>query len=686
MDINRWCPANRSGYTKLLLSLKAIGIKLLLFSMRFVCTTATDVSVALPQGGVVAGGNVTISTPASNTVQINQSSQRAIINWQTYNVGQQERVNYRQPNTSSISLNRINPNNGPSSIFGTITANGQVWLVNGAGIWFGPTAHVDVAGLLATTADIQNEDFLAGNYHFLQSPNWNGAIINEGYIIVHDAGLAALVGPGVVNNGVIVANMGTVVLGASREFTVDFSGDQLIQFAVGSEVTKPALDQNNSPLANVVSNSGTIIANGGKIMMSAKVAGEVLDNTINMSGIAQTKSVGVHNGEIILDAGNGTARVTGKLIATGKRSGETGGTVKVLGNKAYVYNGATIDVSGDAGGGEVLIGGNAHGAGPEPNADYAFLSNDANVYANALVSGNGGKVVLWSNLATGFFGNISANGGPQGGNGGWIETSGKEYLEAMGLAQANAPAGFAGSWLLDPRNVTITSSTSGGAFGGGNPDTYTPVSGDATVLAAVIDTDLNNGTSVEIVTGSDGGQAGNITVSSAINDVSSKNIPTLTLNAAGAIIINDTIGFSGSAQGLNLTLTSGGVITQFAAIKVIALTVNSGANAIMLNNTGNIVSGAVSLTNTGANAVLFTDSVATKLDESSLLVPDISGVVNPTNYMASMNGISDVSENATLYEMYVGFKLVEPSIVNPIKTSANCVEVASSIQICAGAI
>ena len=85
-----------------------------------------------------------------------------------------------------------------------------------------PTAHVDVAGLLATTANIQNEDFLSGNYHFLQSPNWNGAIINEGYIIIHDAGLAALVGPGVVNNGFIVANMGTVVLGCGQRIHCRF--------------------------------------------------------------------------------------------------------------------------------------------------------------------------------------------------------------------------------------------------------------------------------------------------------------------------------------------------------------------------------------------------------------------------------------------------------------------------------
>src|SRR5205823_5695548 len=120
-------------------------------------------------------------------------------------------------------LNRINPSNGPSSIFGIISANGQVWLINPAGIWFGPGSHVDVAGLIATTASISNQDFLAGRYHFVQEPGWNGSVVNEGDIVVTNAGLAALAGPGVVNNGKIEARLGTVVLAGGKEFTVDFN-------------------------------------------------------------------------------------------------------------------------------------------------------------------------------------------------------------------------------------------------------------------------------------------------------------------------------------------------------------------------------------------------------------------------------------------------------------------------------
>jgi filamentous hemagglutinin family protein len=127
-----------------------------------------SITYANPQGGVVAGGSVVITHPASNTVQINQSSNRAIINWQTYNISQGEKVRYQQPSASSISLNRINPQNGASQIYGTIISNGQVWLINPAGISFGPSAYVNVAGLLASTAGITNKDFLAGRFHFVK--------------------------------------------------------------------------------------------------------------------------------------------------------------------------------------------------------------------------------------------------------------------------------------------------------------------------------------------------------------------------------------------------------------------------------------------------------------------------------------------------------------------------------------
>ena len=232
-----------------------------------------------------------------------------------------------------------------------MSANGQVWIINPAGIWFGPGSHIDVAGLLATTSGISNRDFMQGNYNFTQAPGWSGAIINDGTIKIKQAGLAALVGEGVVNNGYIEANLGTVVLATGNKFTVDFSGNEMIAFTVSQDVIHPAVDQNGNALPFAVSNTGTVIANGGKVLMTAHTASDILDHSINVGGVVQANSVKSNNGEIIFDAENGTTSVSGKVYASGKQSGETGGTVKILGGVIALNDGTVIDASGDQGGG-----------------------------------------------------------------------------------------------------------------------------------------------------------------------------------------------------------------------------------------------------------------------------------------------------------------------------------------------
>src|SRR5262245_3997002 len=140
--------------------------------MRF--RTLLLLSVALPvaaaqagpQGGTVAGGSATISGQGTGNVTVNQFSQNAIINWNTFNVGAGERTQFVQPNSTSIILNRVTGGLGPSQILGTIDANGRVLLVNRDGIIFGAGAVINTAGFLATTADIKNDDFMAGKYNF----------------------------------------------------------------------------------------------------------------------------------------------------------------------------------------------------------------------------------------------------------------------------------------------------------------------------------------------------------------------------------------------------------------------------------------------------------------------------------------------------------------------------------------
>lgn len=184
-------------------------------------------AAATPQGGTVVGGNVTIKQTSPTRVDVTQSTNRGIINWKSFNIGSNEHVNFNQPSSSSVTLNRVT-GGSPSEILGRLSSNGHIWLVNPNGVFFGSEAKVDVAGLVATTHDIKNSDFMAGRYVFQSDGQPPGIIENQGRITAADAGLVAFVAPGVVNHGVINARLGEVTLASGNAFTVDFYGDQKI--------------------------------------------------------------------------------------------------------------------------------------------------------------------------------------------------------------------------------------------------------------------------------------------------------------------------------------------------------------------------------------------------------------------------------------------------------------------------
>ncbi|MBA2588120.1 MAG: filamentous hemagglutinin N-terminal domain-containing protein, partial [Alphaproteobacteria bacterium] len=362
-------------------------------------------AVAQPVGASVVAGQAQVAASGATTI-VNQSSNKAIINWQDFSVGAGATVQFNQPNASAITLNRVIGSN-LSTIDGSIRANGQVWLLNPNGVLFGNNARVNVGGLLATTSDLANQDFLQGRYNF---SGGRGEIVNNGKISANSGGSVILSAPRVTNRGLITANAGHVVLGGTDTFTVDFDGDHLLSYAVGA-----------SSQTGSVTNSGTIQAQVGKVLMTARAAAGVQEAVINNTGMVEATTAQNVNGEIVLDAGEGAATNAGTLDASGKGAGETGGTVKVLGAGVAIADGATIDVSGDAGGGTALVGGNFQGTGSERHAQSATIGK-AVIKADAITRGNGGKVVVWSDGPTIFAGSISAEGGATGGNGGQVET------------------------------------------------------------------------------------------------------------------------------------------------------------------------------------------------------------------------------------------------------------------------
>ena len=197
---------------------------------------------ANPTGGSVSAGSASIASSGS-TLTVTQSSSKAVINWGTFNIAQNETTDFVQPSSSSITLNRINDIN-PSTIAGNLDANGQIILINPNGVLFTGTAQVDVGGITATTANISDTNFMAGNFRFNQPGSPTGAIVNEGSITVEQAGLASLVAPTVVNDGVITATLGKINLASGDVFTLDLAGDGKLQVAV----RESQLPRSSSPI------------------------------------------------------------------------------------------------------------------------------------------------------------------------------------------------------------------------------------------------------------------------------------------------------------------------------------------------------------------------------------------------------------------------------------------------------
>src|SRR5207245_1410955 len=241
-----------------------------------------------PAGGTVVGGTATIQGQGGPAVIVNQSSNSAIVNWNTFNIGARESVRVNEPGSSSVVLNRVTGGLGPSEILGTLTANGRVFLINRDGILFGPSAVVNTAGFLATTHDIANADFMAGRYNFNIPGRPDASIVNQGRITATSGGFAALVAPGVRNSGTITATLGTVALASGNSFTLDLYGDKLITLAVGDQIASKVIDvSTGKPLKSLVSNEGKIRANGGRVELNAAEARTGVDVGINTSGECQ---------------------------------------------------------------------------------------------------------------------------------------------------------------------------------------------------------------------------------------------------------------------------------------------------------------------------------------------------------------------------------------------------------------
>ena len=216
-----------------------------------------------------------------------------------------------------------------------------------------------------------------------------------------------------------------------------------------------------------VRNSGMVIADGGQAVLTARAAEALAGTVVNQSGVVHATSLTERDGKILLDGGDtGQSFVSGTLDASGLHTGQKGGEIQVLGHQVGIIDNAVLDARGDGGGGTILVGGDYRGGNPYiRNAQATWFGPNASINVDAVTQGNGGKAIVWGNDATRAYGSISARGGSALGNGGFVETSGK-YLETAGVRiDANAARGVAGQWLLDPTQVTITTSATSKGVG-----------------------------------------------------------------------------------------------------------------------------------------------------------------------------------------------------------------------------
>ncbi|WP_407304521.1 filamentous hemagglutinin N-terminal domain-containing protein [Acinetobacter sp.] len=302
------------------------ALKALVASLLVGCSSS--LVYAQPVGGVVSAGNANISIlPGNMTIQ--QNSQNVAINWQSFNINRGESVNFVQPNSSSIALNRVLGSDA-SSIMGNLSANGKVFLINPNGVLFGKTASVNVGGLVASTLNITDADFMANNYKF--SGTETGTVLNQGSIHAADGGYVALLGANVSNQGVIAAQLGTVALAAGKAMTLDVAGDKLLNIVVNHDVVNA-----------LVENGGLIQANGGQVLMTTQTAGSLLANAVNNTGVIQAQTIQNVKGTIKLLAGmqNGSTLVAGTIDASAPTGG-SGGFIETSAAKVRISDTANI--------------------------------------------------------------------------------------------------------------------------------------------------------------------------------------------------------------------------------------------------------------------------------------------------------------------------------------------------------
>src|SRR6056300_747711 len=515
------------------------------------------VSNTLPVLSSIQSGNVNINSN-NNVLNINQSSNKAIIDWKTFDVGSESTVNFNQPSASSSTLNKI-LSSDPSKIFGKLNATGEVIFQNYGGIYFGKNSRLDVGSITATTGNIRNEDYLNDNYKF-DLTNSTGKIENLGEINAFES-YVALLSPEVRNSGLIVAEK-TAVLGSGNEIILNFVNGGTLHSITTTE----------SNVDTLVENKSAIEVPGGLIIISVKAKSSLVSSIINQEGILSTKQadqVVKKDGRVYLQASTINLSNNSEIIASGN---DAGGLINLSATNININENSIIDASGEVAGkielsstkGNLNLANSTLKASSNEN-DGGKISiasteniNIENSSIEARGLNNGGQILIGNDylektipIAKSTILDVNTtldvSSFDTSGIGGLIETSGLKLF-----TNASIQAGEGGSWIIDPFDIIIDDTTAGYI------NTALTAGTSVTLTTATETNDINNDP-VNTITGSSG--EGDITLNSAIT---SSGNGSLTLIAADDIYINAAISLSGTNN--QVTLTAADIVYLGASI------------------------------------------------------------------------------------------------------------------------
>ena len=509
--------------------IKLIANFLIIF-LLFIPKISAIEDLALPKGPQVTDGEVTINNQILGTLNINQISSSATIEWNTFNVGSKASVYFNQPTNTSSIYNDVR--NGRSIINGKIYANGKLFLHNPSGIYLGPYSAVQGQGIVLSTLNLLNKNSQTQEHFYASQSDAN--LETQGLI---EAGYVTLISSSIKQLGTIKAT-GDVQLAASDEVYLKILPNSQLTVKVEPSEIQTALD-----------NQGGIISSQGQVFLKSDITQSFVDQSINHSNLQATELVN-DNGIFKLVSNSGNIKANNIQLSSGKRGATSnsgvldastdfdGGIISIEGNQISIQENSILNATGKNQGGKIKIGGEWQGQGSMIQAETTSIDKNTTINASSLGEGDGGTIVVWSDIknpssVTSVKGDLIASAiNGQGGN---IETSGYHLDISSVNINASSDQGADGLWLIDPVDFTIASS---GGDMTGNALTTSLASASVTILSS----------------GGSSGTEGDININDAVTWSANK----LTLNANNNIYINADLLGSGTAQ-LDLLYGQGAV-------------------------------------------------------------------------------------------------------------------------------